>query len=69
MYKGGRTRSDRRPPNRLLLEEQDLALKRYMDAIDAIGYGVYWGLVEQQANAILAESYTRLDKAHLLLRK
>jgi hypothetical protein len=69
MYKGGRTRSDRRPPNRLLSEEQDLALERYMDAIDAIGYGVYRGLVEQQANAILAESYTGLDEAHPPLGK
>ena len=69
MYKGGHTRSDRRPPNTLLSEEQDLALERYMDAIDAIGYGVHRGLVEQQANAILAESYTGLDEAHPQLGK
>jgi hypothetical protein len=69
MYKGGRTRSDRRPPNLRLSEEQDLALERYIDAVDAIGYGVHRGLVEQQANALLEESYTGLDEAYPQLGK
>jgi hypothetical protein len=45
LYNDGVTRSDRKPPNYRLSDEQDLALERYLDAIDAIGYGIHRGLV------------------------
>jgi hypothetical protein len=45
-----------------LSEEQDLALERYLDAIDAIGFGVHRALVEQQASALLMESYTGINE-------
>lgn len=58
-YKGLPNRSTRPPTNRKLSMEQDLALCRFLDAIDAIGFGIHHGLIEQQANAnaLLDESY------------
>jgi hypothetical protein len=39
------TRSNRELTNRLLTKEQDLALVRYLDAINAIGYDIHRNLV------------------------
>jgi hypothetical protein len=60
-YKGGNNRSTRPSTNRKLTEEQDLALERFLDAVDDIGFGIHAGLVAQQANALLAESHTGSD--------
>jgi hypothetical protein len=49
------TRSDRKPVNYRLNDEQDLALERYLDAINAIGFGIHRELVAQQAYALLQE--------------
>jgi hypothetical protein len=57
------TRLDRAVPNYRLTDTQDLALERYLDAIDAIGYGIHRDLVTQQAYALLEESYIGPDKA------
>ncbi|KAF2032529.1 hypothetical protein EK21DRAFT_60646, partial [Setomelanomma holmii] len=69
MCKGLPTRSDRRPPAHQLSEEQDLALERYLDVINAIGFGVYRALVEPQANTLLMDSYTGIDEGHQQLGK
>lgn len=50
------TRLERNISNYRLSDSQDLALERYLDAIDAIGYGIHRGLVAQQAYALLEES-------------
>jgi hypothetical protein len=42
---------------------------RYLDAIDAIGYGIHRNLVATQAYALLEESYMGLDEAPPLLGK
>ena len=60
-YKGGNNRSTRPSTNQKLTEEQDLALERFLDVIDDIGFGIHAGLVAQQANALLAESHTGSD--------
>ncbi|KAF1993088.1 DDE-domain-containing protein, partial [Amniculicola lignicola CBS 123094] len=63
------TRSDRKPLNYCLSAEQDLALERYLDAIDTIGYGIYRGIITSQAYALLKELYTGINKAPKLLGK
>ncbi|KAF2824588.1 HET-domain-containing protein [Ophiobolus disseminans] len=63
LYNKDATRSDRKPPNYRLSDEQDLAFERYLDAIDAIGYGIHRGLVTAQAYALMKESYMGLDEA------
>ncbi|KAF1999840.1 hypothetical protein P154DRAFT_381094, partial [Amniculicola lignicola CBS 123094] len=62
-------RSDRKPLNYRLSAEQDLALKRYLDAIDAISYSIHRSIITSQAYALLEESYTGVDKAPKLLGK
>ncbi|KAF2870472.1 hypothetical protein BDV95DRAFT_619502 [Massariosphaeria phaeospora] len=57
------TRSDREASNQLLSPAQELALVRYLDSIDAIGLGIRRSQVEQQATALLAESYLGVDEA------
>ncbi|KAF2825817.1 hypothetical protein CC86DRAFT_418355 [Ophiobolus disseminans] len=63
LYLNKPTRSDRKPPNYRLSEEQDLALEHYLDAIDAIGWGIYRSLVTQQAYALLEVSHVGLGEA------
>ena len=48
-YLGLPNRCDRAKPPTLyrLNESQDFALERYLDAIDNIGFGIHYGLVEQ----------------------
>jgi hypothetical protein len=53
---------DRIATNTRLSEEQDLVLERYLDAIDAIGFGIHRGLVQQQAYMLLEESYMGVDE-------
>jgi hypothetical protein len=48
-YLNNPTRLDRVVPNYRPSDEQDLALERYLDAIDAIGYGIHRGIIAQQA--------------------
>ena len=57
-YKGGNSCSTRPPTNKLLTEEQEVALKHFLDAIDDIGFGIHKALVEQQCDALLALSHT-----------
>ena len=57
-YKGGNSRSTRPPTNKLLTEEQEVALKHFLNAINNIGFSIHKALVEQQCNALLALSYT-----------
>lgn len=63
-YLGLPNRCDRAKPPALyrLNESQDLALERYLDAIDNIGFGIHRGLVEQQANSLLEDAYTGLNE-------
>jgi hypothetical protein len=63
------TRLDRNIPNYRLSNSQDLALERYLDAIDAIGYGIHRGMIAQQAYALLEESCMGPDQAPLPLGK
>jgi hypothetical protein len=63
LYNDSATRSNHKPLNYHLSKEQDLALKRYLDAIDAIGYGIHRGLVITQAYALMEESYIGPDEA------
>lgn len=64
-YQGGKTRSNRQSTAdyRRLSPDLDLALCRYLDALDAIGYGIHRGLIHAQATALLDETYTGLDEA------
>jgi hypothetical protein len=62
LYRNQPTRSDRKPNNYRLSDTQDLALERYLDAIDAIGFGIHRGLVAQQAYAMLEEAYDGVDE-------
>jgi hypothetical protein len=57
------TRCDRKPDNYRLNNSQELALERYLDAIDDIGFGIHRGIVQQQAYAMLEETYTGIDEA------
>jgi len=54
---GAKNKSTREPANKKLSIEQDLALERFIDAIDDVGFGVQKELVSQQADALLAEAY------------
>jgi hypothetical protein len=51
------TRPSRFVPNYRLSDEQDLALKRSLDAIDAIGNGIHRGIIAQQTYSLIEESY------------
>jgi len=70
-YQGGKTRSNRQSTaeHRRLSPELDLALCWYLDALDAIGYGVHRGIIHAQATALLHEAYTGSDKGPPLLGK
>jgi hypothetical protein len=52
----------KQPFNYRLSNTQDLALKRYLDAIDAIGFSIHRGLVQQQAYSLLEEAYTSINE-------
>ena len=62
-YKNALTRSDKKPTNYRLNDAQDLALERYLDAINAIGFGIHHRMIAQQAYALLQESYIGLDES------
>src|SRR5205823_5509592 len=49
--------------NYRLTETQDLALVRYLEAIDAIGFGVHRTMIEQQANFLISEAYLGSNEA------
>lgn len=65
LYKGGNTRSDRAliVDTRRLSPDQDLALCRYLDSLDAIGYGVHRGLITAQAYQLLLDACSGNDEA------
>lgn len=46
-YNNAPTRSDKRPTNYRLNNAQDLALKRYLDAINAISFGIHHRMIAQ----------------------
>jgi hypothetical protein len=56
-YRGGQSRSTRPSTNKLLTEEQEAALKRFLDAIGDIGFGIHKSLIKQQTDALLAASH------------
>jgi hypothetical protein len=57
-WHGGLNKKNRQPTNTKLTEAQDLALKRFINGVDDIRFSVHKGMVEAEANAILAEAYT-----------
>jgi hypothetical protein len=57
-YQGGNNRTTRPSTNKLLTDEQEVALKHFLDSIDDIGFGIHKSLVEQQCDALLALSHT-----------
>lgn len=61
-YKDAPTRSDRKPNNCRLTDAQDYALERYLDAINAIGFGIHHRMIAQQAYALLQETYIGVDE-------
>ncbi|EUC27060.1 hypothetical protein COCCADRAFT_112679, partial [Bipolaris zeicola 26-R-13] len=62
-YKNAPTRSDKKPTNYRLNDAQDLALERYLNAINAIGFGIHHRMIAQQAYALLQESYMGPDES------
>lgn len=62
-YNNAPTRSDKKPTNCRLNDTQDLALERYLDAINAIGFGIHHRMIAQQAYALLQESYIGPDES------
>src|SRR5437660_1442102 len=55
--------------NYRLTETQDLALVRYLEAIDAIGFGVHRTMIEQQANFLISEAYLGSNEAPPVIGK
>jgi hypothetical protein len=70
-YQGSKTQSNQPVPDnaRRLNPNLDLALCQYLDALDAISYGIHRGLVHTQATALLHKAYISVDKAPPLLSK
>ncbi|KAJ6280839.1 hypothetical protein J3E71DRAFT_241122 [Bipolaris maydis] len=66
-YNNAPTRSDKKPTNCRLNDTQDLALERYLDAINAIGFGIHHRMIAQRAYALLQESYIGPDESPPLL--
>lgn len=59
-FKGGANRSTRTPSNQRLDETQEKALKRFLDHIDSIGFGIKREMVRDAANSILAQDHIQL---------
>jgi hypothetical protein len=57
LLKSSNSASSRAATSDRLTADQDLALERYRDAIDAIGFGISKKLVEAHANSLLKESH------------
>ena len=52
---GHKNRSSRVAINKRLIESQDVALERFYDAIDDVGFRIIVGLIYQHANTLLAD--------------
>src|SRR6478736_5509951 len=55
--RGGNNKSTRPSTNKKLSTEQELALIRFCDAIDDVGFGITRELVQQQADFLLADAH------------
>lgn len=60
--KGNNNRKTRPATNTKLSAEQDLALERFCDKIDDVGFGVTRAMVTAQADALLAEAHEGDDE-------
>jgi hypothetical protein len=60
---GKHDRTSRTQAHWLLSDHQDLALERYCDAVNEIGFGITKNLVETQANTLLEESFFGSEEA------
>ncbi|KAF5844087.1 hypothetical protein GGP41_001475 [Bipolaris sorokiniana] len=56
-FNGGNNRSTRAPTNRKLSNVQEASLVYYLDAVDAVGFGVTKYMVEAQANHLLKQAF------------
>ncbi|KAJ6191940.1 hypothetical protein J3E72DRAFT_273879 [Bipolaris maydis] len=56
-FNGGNNRSTRAPTNRKLSDVQEASLVYYLDAVDAVGFGVTKYMVEAQANHLLKQAF------------